>query len=1151
MTDANTASSNTQDKDAKQAVGTCPFKKNKIQLIPLRYALVEEPQTHQSIRSKLSETINFRPVGARKLHSEGYIYVIHSKRQDIIYAFKTDDMGNVTKIEQQQMADSPSGQEYIYIESENGLFVERSGFIEVLYSHTPISPKLQSQLLSSQSLRSKMMQQCNLGGFDCTNGSTHLLPINQLSEQLSDCHPEKSSNPEDFQWCWLQEAPKAIAPESLINKIHSEYKEDSAFLVLEDPINIMSELACSYINISNQEIEWLKEDNNDAKYFAASQIKILTTITEQTFSNDNLSDKYHTYLKDNFNEVFTRYNEYHKAKEAKNRFNQVLLSKQRHVSLNGSEVLNSNEYINFQNQMQKIRELAVKMDIELESQELVAIFDQVKSQHDDLLEGASLGSRGILDRIEHEQMETWFNDAKEKIKRWREQTDNIEQDRVATLKYAYDSIPVFDKENKDYFLARLETENLWLANLAETDENKAKVKEFFFASLGEQNLQTFIVNKKNMATLEEADLGLGELIAAKGVKDSHDDANDAYAGINEFQKMLAGKHLIDMSDVPDNIKQQLNVLGSQLGGLAIDELNELKESLENYENRAKNLLHHARPGIVALLLGHRSNANVSIDIGTADNTHVDGLLSELEEIRSKMDQARSNRNKVESNTSGTQEQKDARRAAFDQELSDLNRQSIRALNDLDAAVVPVASTNPDETPRSRIIIKADGATSNDISELLELRKRVLKNELLYGVSEGKGLKGSYGSGSLALVMFVLNYMNWSESIDKANQKSLMSLPQQIELISNHFALLTATTSLCLEIIKTKATLDWINSTSTSSAKNVMKTVAIGNVVVSGLAFVSTVLDGYKFSRRITKSWNEGNIGGFISSSIALTGVGIQGWHTGKVAFKGGRYIVAGIAEKHAWRTVTRATLGLVARANPATFVATALIFAGEIAWNFFQSTALMKWVSQCAWGKNGALFWHKNQNWDYNTQLLKWLELTQSPQVTIDSNVRLKTTPSPTGSYVITREEHQLNKLRIKVPMAQPHQVKIAGYIISTSRTAPSNETETLLSNSSVNYDGIATTLEIDWPQSSKKWESLLYLDLLIEVKSQTGEVLFAEQNGARYTINLKHPVNTSKISDNWKAIKILDGEDMQLTSNKSLTSSLSPLRNINEQSQK
>lgn len=93
----------------------------------------------------------------------------------------------------------------------------------------------------------------------------------------------------------------------------------------------------------------------------------------------------------------------------------------------------------------------------------------------------------------------------------------------------------------------------------------------------------------------------------------------------------------------------MNRLGAQLAPLAMAEFREMQENLSQQGQRFHNLFRHARPGLIAIVLGQANNAEVVIDIGPSSGADRIGYhLDKLENIAKKYQLLVSERNKVES-----------------------------------------------------------------------------------------------------------------------------------------------------------------------------------------------------------------------------------------------------------------------------------------------------------------------------------------------------------------------------------------------------------------------------------------------------------------------------------------------------------------------
>jgi hypothetical protein len=145
-----------------------------------------------------------------------------------------------------------------------------------------------------------------------------------------------------------------------------------------------------------------------------------------------------------------------------------------------------------------------------------------------------------------------------------------------------------------------------------------------------------------------------------------------------------------------------------------------------------------------------------------------------------------------------------------------------------------------------------------------------------------------------------------------------------------------------------------------------------------------------------------------------------------------------------------------------------------------------------------------------------------------------------------TITKHRIKTLQLVIPLVRPQQVRIAGALKVAGQKRSVNITkENLIAQSRVTSDGLNTVYEFDWPQDKARQKSFLYLDLLIEVTSMQGGILFAEQQGARFTINLQEPENLDRLASrpNWYKVTQLEQDDDQYTPSSELAATLALLK--------
>lgn len=267
---ANHVADNQPDNDPSDESGQCTLTQKDMQLVPVRYAMVEEPEAERA------EAVNgfapvhggrFRRSGIRPIRS-GWLYIVHSLTPDELLIFKVEPDG--------------SGDEII---------LERKGSIEVLHSMVELTERHQSMLLIP-TFRRQVMTRVSIGGF--CHGTSHLLDPNDLPDALADDHGEYRATPEapdheagadaeidpgSYAWCDLEATPtdwQAASAGEIVGSIKGSYQNDSAILVVEDIPARVKEWAQLWKKLSEQQGSW--QDKYQTENFAARTIDGLMTL---------------------------------------------------------------------------------------------------------------------------------------------------------------------------------------------------------------------------------------------------------------------------------------------------------------------------------------------------------------------------------------------------------------------------------------------------------------------------------------------------------------------------------------------------------------------------------------------------------------------------------------------------------------------------------------------------------------------------------------------------------------------------------------------------------------------------------------------------------------------------------------------------------
>ncbi|ABI55399.1 toxin VasX [Alkalilimnicola ehrlichii MLHE-1] len=270
MEAANRVAESRNDNDPGQEQGLCPLTRGELQLVPVRYALVEAPEADRA-----SGTPGFRPVhdgsfrrcGVRPVR-EGWLYLVHSSTPDELQVFEV----------------KPDG-------SGDAIIVEREGSIQVLFSPLALTAVHQSMLLKP-AFRDQVMTRVNVGAYCPGAGTAHLLDPDALADVLADDHGEHRATPSapteqdgdpldpgSYAWCDAEgehaEWQRARAAE-IKAAIQGGFQQDSACLVVDDIAGRIKDLAQAWACLAEQQGQWV--DENAVALFSARTIEGLMSL---------------------------------------------------------------------------------------------------------------------------------------------------------------------------------------------------------------------------------------------------------------------------------------------------------------------------------------------------------------------------------------------------------------------------------------------------------------------------------------------------------------------------------------------------------------------------------------------------------------------------------------------------------------------------------------------------------------------------------------------------------------------------------------------------------------------------------------------------------------------------------------------------------
>ncbi|CAM3649315.1 MULTISPECIES: toxin VasX [Halomonas] len=271
MEEAQRVADSQPDNDPGQEQGQCSLTLPDLQLVPVRYAIVEATQAElASVVSGFSPVYSgsYRQPGIRPIRS-GWLYLVHSISPDEVQVFKVE----------------PDG-------SGDSIIIKREGSVEVLYSPLELTP-LHVSMLQHGAFREQVMMRVNVGAYCPGNGTAHLLNPDDLASALADDvgehlptpaapeHPGEQNELDmgSYSWCEGEGEDKEwqlAAASSITASIAGEYKLDSACLIVEDITGRLKDLSQAWACAAEQQGSW--HDKYQTENFAARTIDGLMNV---------------------------------------------------------------------------------------------------------------------------------------------------------------------------------------------------------------------------------------------------------------------------------------------------------------------------------------------------------------------------------------------------------------------------------------------------------------------------------------------------------------------------------------------------------------------------------------------------------------------------------------------------------------------------------------------------------------------------------------------------------------------------------------------------------------------------------------------------------------------------------------------------------
>jgi hypothetical protein len=1000
-------------KDARNSLGTCPLMGKKVQLLPLRYGRVE--RLSSQVDTQVYKNLQ-RPIGLRLIR-DGFLYVIE-ENSGYLHEYRIEN-GVPGKLLWQ-------GKDAIQDQRNNAsgeatLVFAKDSLLHVAYSELQWTAAKCAHVINSSPDRYYFMQQVNLATANCETGGKHLRVERQVKQALAELAeqpdpqcptpdtPEEET--EDYLWEHQPLFREAHIGE-LKNSLNARYQFDHLYLVLEDSLGIMRDLAEEQDKVVGWIENWTQQHNNEMRYVVGSYIDTLMTLGEKNAPrNEATSDLFEKTTPEQRTHIYEYINarnqwrwEHSKGLElAKGENGQYSSLRGGHDLRERPETVIANREMEAK-KGQMIDALGEPLHKDLKNE-----IDSLEDSSVGTLQGKGLGSRGIFDLVRHEEMQRYLKRERLHLKRWTERLDAITHDRTQLFTQGefHRSAWYFDPNHPEQLNNALATEHNCIRDLCRTDEALEKIngyfhdKPFYVLPVFYGRLDLDFLRVKSGAVIKLLD-------DMRNFKDGLASAQTRASDIgrimgNHWSKSLQieGRahslhQAVNATYIPAIALNLENWLAQMQAQLDAPQMRQELDDFKKYTNRAQRL------GMLVAL--QQEGATLSI-ANEADVKKFTDNFPRLTALLEREERLKADRKIYDKQARKRYLSEDERYQALvekkrlSEELLQTRNQRAAVVRQLEDGITPTSTMGG-----GRIGVRLDISPEQSGALYDEIRR--LRAGPLRGYDTPGAKTAALKSGFVPLVAVVLQIGNLGEAVRTWTTSSSLQKPslKQNLVVAGAIASITAATlsvwqSMHIAMVDKAMYAVIQQGNGTEGRLFAAKAGKLGlglGLIISPLAFigaVGTAADNWNkwHAAFVTGTAGEkvGALGGVVGD---IGGIGVTGT-LAKRAFSEGLgvildYIAAlpsarGIAASTSWATRGSRFLHFSMRMTPLGLTFTALQMGGEALYNFNNIDDQQRWMLSCCWGG-------ETEGWDWPTHSQKLAEATLLPQI-IDKGLNERT----------------------------------------------------------------------------------------------------------------------------------------------------------------
>ncbi|WP_223514568.1 toxin VasX [Pseudomonas sp. GL-B-19] len=943
---ANTAAMAKSAKDVRSPVGQCSLMSKKVQLLPLRYGLVEylDPSSELS----MPFTLDSQPLGIRLLR-DGFLYLIDTGTGHLHeYAL---EQGQITKLlwnSQEVAADSRTAS----VGDPHLVFV-RQHTLYASYSEMQWTAYKCSQVLKNSTERERLMQRIDLASACPVKGGTDLLSKQQAENWLAEVAENTSqtdakkvlpegANPQERQPYSWEDTPlfQETAIEAFTSQVLGPYQDDYLFLVLRDDIGVMRDLASAQLKVADWIEQWSADDEGQRQYLTGAYIQSLYDASPARLEALSATDPgVQALTQDTTPEQQAAIQEH--------------LQKRRE-SGGPSQYDDIAFWRNSPNPGVQAWFTMYDTLGEAKWQKHAKTIGQLEQQSKDALYGEKIGQRGIDDLVNRPAMEAFVSQQQTLLSHWHQRLQAIREDRLKMITggYFHRAAWYYDFQHDGLIKHRLETEFVCVAALC---SNRAATEKL--AAYLENNLLTVVPGLDTLTLADQLEVGK-KLADLSSFSIKVGTAQESLANVNllanQFNSLMT-ERLPNFVDLNTRFRGLQSLLDSayipahQL--IAADQLdrahNEFKRKQPIDPN---NFIRDIGAPARLQLLREFSRSGLTLRAASASEIQAFNQTRDAAlDLRSQLKDTYKQRHRELSRlTSGLVVP--GGEQAFNQHINQLKAR-LAPLEDSLSRALTVGSGSP-----GQIGTVIDGMAPS-LRDEMHRTVRDFRATGTFGKPLGSAMKS--GGDGVALLLFVFQGQKFVEALNALDKKTDPSLSEWGALFESFVGMSAAGFAAVqgLSVTILQAHIEQMDSAAgkLNTMSRLGRWAGIAGAGAFGFGALAAAIDLGKHSQQWGKSLAAGDYKGLAATTLQMTGdailVGTNTWgakHTTSII----THILKKPTELRAlaWAEASPRLVSIGVKANLVGLIGTALQLTGEGLYSYFNLDALQKWLQASAWG---------------------------------------------------------------------------------------------------------------------------------------------------------------------------------------------------------